>query len=240
LAGTVVAGGKGGAVRLRSRQHVVTVRRVANAVDHLALLGKRGLLGEVVACAVQVSDVLGNDDAFRVLPGPLADAVLRVHRRLAVGRLRRKIGAPGFRPRPRGLRQRLAMTVGAGNAAEIAALARAVAGQEEAGAGGLRRGRRGRDNGKRETGRRNEFDQPTHEVPPNCSCYPATGLTRRTRYYSPFTTPERGGKNKSAGAKPRRLHLRCSVGQLVCWIAESSQFPLRWRTKVQTSVTSTG
>src|SRR5262245_14701884 len=28
--------------------------------------------------------------------------------------------------------------------------------------------------------------------------------------------------------------------QLVCWIAESSQFPPRWRTKVQTSVTSVG
>src|SRR4030095_9094412 len=104
-----------------------------------------GLLREIVARAVQVGDVLGDDDAFGVLPRSLADAVLCIDSGLAVGRLRREIGAPGFCARTRGLRQRLAVPVGAGNAAEIAALAGAVAGQEEAGGGGLCGGRRCRD-----------------------------------------------------------------------------------------------
>src|SRR5690242_18341348 len=38
-----------GAVRLRAGERIVAIRRVAAAVDHLALLAQRGLLGEVVA-----------------------------------------------------------------------------------------------------------------------------------------------------------------------------------------------
>src|SRR5262245_63283686 len=99
LASSIVAGGKGGAVSLRSRQHVVAVRRVTGPVDHLALLGERGLLGEVVAGAVEVGDVLGDHDALGILPRSLADAVLGIDSRLAVGRLRRKISAPRFAAR---------------------------------------------------------------------------------------------------------------------------------------------
>src|SRR5262245_36418645 len=120
LASAVVAAGKGGAVRLRARQYVVAVWRVAATVDHLALLGKRGLLGEIVAGAVQVGNVLGNDGALGVLPRPFADAVLCIDSGLAVGRLRREIGAPGLCACASGLRQRLAVSIGAGNAAEIA------------------------------------------------------------------------------------------------------------------------
>ena len=119
----------------------MTVRRVAAAVDDVALFGERGLLGEIVAGAVQIGDILGDHDAFRILPGALADAVARIHGRLAVGGLRREVGVPGLDSTcagARGLRQRLAMIVGAGKAAEIAAIADAVAGQEEAGVGRLR------------------------------------------------------------------------------------------------------
>src|SRR6266700_3088184 len=45
LAGAVVGACERGAVSLRSRQRVVAVRRVAKAVDDVALLGERGLLG---------------------------------------------------------------------------------------------------------------------------------------------------------------------------------------------------
>src|SRR6478735_8040786 len=87
LAGSVLAGRKGRAVTLRTREHVVAIRRVAGAVDDLALFGERGLLGEIVAGAVEVGDILGDHDAFRILPRPLADAVARVHRqRMACGR----------------------------------------------------------------------------------------------------------------------------------------------------------
>src|SRR5262245_27338499 len=196
LAGAVVAAGKGGAVGLRSRQHVVTVRRIAGAVDHLALLGKRGLLAEIVAGAVQVGDVLGDDDAFGVLPRALADAVLCIDSRLAVGCLCREIGVPGLCACAGGLRQRLAVPVGSRNAAEIAALARAVACQEEAGVGGLCEGRRWCDGGEREAGCRGEFDECAHGVPPNCSCDAATGSTRSTRHYSASASQGKGDNAK--------------------------------------------
>ena len=52
--------GEGGAVGLRAGEDVVLVRLVAAALDHLALLGERRLLGEVVVGAVQVRDILGD------------------------------------------------------------------------------------------------------------------------------------------------------------------------------------
>src|SRR5207244_596144 len=198
LAGAGVAGGKGGAVGLRSRQHIVAVRRVAAAVDHLALLGKRGLLGEIVARAVQVGDILGDDCALGVLPRALADAVLRIHRWLAIGRLRGEIGAPDLRrAEPRGLRQCLTMIIGASQTTEIAPVADAVAGEEETGPGRLRRCRGCCDDGECEADRRGEFNERSHGVPPNCSSYAATGSTRRTRYYSALTTQGRPHKTKA-------------------------------------------
>ena len=77
--------GEGSAVGLRAGQNVVPVRLVAAAVDDLALLVQRGLLGDIVGVAVQVGDVSWRHDAFGVLPRALADAIARVDRRLAVG-----------------------------------------------------------------------------------------------------------------------------------------------------------
>src|SRR6185436_5366717 len=159
LAGAVFAGRKRGAVRLRSRQHIVAVRRVAGTADYLALFGERGLLGEVVAGAVEIGDVLGDHRAFRILPRPLADAIARIDGRLTVGGLRREVGAPGLAARSGRLRQCLAVIVGAGESAEIATIADAVAGQEETGIGRLRlRGRAGesRYGGKRKASRRDD------------------------------------------------------------------------------------
>src|SRR5262245_18922318 len=73
-AGLVVAGRNRGAVRLRAGQCVIHVRRVAAAVDHVALFGERGLLGEVVVRAVQVGNVLRDRDTLGVLPRALANA----------------------------------------------------------------------------------------------------------------------------------------------------------------------
>src|SRR5207237_50623 len=53
LAGLVVARREGLAVRRRAGQRVVLVRRIAAAVDDVAFLGQRGLLGQVVG-AVQL------------------------------------------------------------------------------------------------------------------------------------------------------------------------------------------
>src|SRR5439155_10348245 len=168
LAGAVLAGGKRGPVRLRSRQHVVPVGRVAATVDDLSLLAQGALLGQAVG-AVQLGDVLGDHDALGVLPWSLADAIARIHRGRTVGRLRREIGVPGLATGSGRLRQRLAVIVGAGETAEIAAIADAVAGQEEAGVGRLRlRGRAGesRYGGKRKACRRNDSGEALHLVSP--------------------------------------------------------------------------
>ncbi len=137
LAGTVFARRECGTIRLRSRQHVMAVRRIAEAVVDLALFGQRRLLGDIVF-AVQLGDILCDHDALGILPGPLADPVARIHRRLAVGSLGREIGAPGLAAGARRLRQCLAMIVGPGKTAEVAAIADADAGDEETGVGRLR------------------------------------------------------------------------------------------------------
>jgi hypothetical protein len=83
------SGSEGGAVRLRAGQNVVHVGIVAAAVDDAALLVERRLLGQIVL-AVQLGDVLGDGDALGVLPWALADAIARIDRDRAAGRLRER------------------------------------------------------------------------------------------------------------------------------------------------------
>src|SRR5690606_12310737 len=62
-----------------AREDVVLVGRVADAVDHVAVLGERGLLGDVVGRGVvQLVDVRGDHDALGVVPWTPADAVAGV------------------------------------------------------------------------------------------------------------------------------------------------------------------
>src|SRR3954471_24347548 len=138
LAGLVVTRGKCAAVGLRNREDVVPVRRVAAAVDDLALLAERGLLGEVVGRPVQVGNVLGDHSALGVLPRSLADAVARGDGWLAVGGLRGEISAPGLAAGPAGLGQLLALRIGPLQATEIGAFTRTVGGHEERHVGRLR------------------------------------------------------------------------------------------------------
>ena len=112
-AGLVVARREGTAVRHRAGQRVMLVRGVAAAVDDVAFLGQRGLLGQVVG-GVQFVEILGDDNPLGVLPRPLADAVAGVDRRLAVGRLGAEIGVPGMGAGAGRLGQLLALPVGPG------------------------------------------------------------------------------------------------------------------------------
>jgi hypothetical protein len=48
LAGAIFARRESHSVRLRSRQHVMAVRRIAAAIDDIALFAQRGLLGEII------------------------------------------------------------------------------------------------------------------------------------------------------------------------------------------------
>ena len=128
--------GVGAAVGRRTGQDVVLVRLVADAVDQLALLGERELFAERVAdarlldgVAVQHAGVGRDDLAAEVVPRSVADAVARAHGARA---LRAEVGAPhGVAALSRGLGERLAVRVRAGEPAEIRAVALAHAGHKE-------------------------------------------------------------------------------------------------------------
>src|SRR5205085_7139199 len=126
-AGAVVGAREGGTVRLRAGEDVVAVRRVAAAVDDLALLAEPGLLVGVVG-AMQLGKVLGDHHALAVHPGAAADAILRVH---GVGAPRAQVRPPRLPARANRLRKLLAMAVCACEPAEVSALAGAGAGDEE-------------------------------------------------------------------------------------------------------------
>src|SRR4051812_22804273 len=118
-AGAVFAGRKGLAFRSRPGEHVVTVRREADARDDETALRERRHRAELVVVAVQVIDAGRHDLTLEVLPRALADAVARIHRRLAARFLRREIGVPGLSPRAMALGQCLAIPVGTLDAAEV-------------------------------------------------------------------------------------------------------------------------
>jgi hypothetical protein len=105
-------------------------------VEHIALLAQRGLFADVVR-PVQLGDILGDDDGLGILPGAFADPVAGIHSGLAVGTLGRKIGVPRLGAGARGLRQRLAMIIRAGETAEVGAIADSVGGDKKSHGGRL-------------------------------------------------------------------------------------------------------
>src|ERR1700730_6558036 len=259
LAGAVVSGRERRTVGLRSRQHVMPVRGIAAAVDDVALLAQRGLFGQVVG-AVQLGDIPGDHDAFGILPGSLADAVARIHGWLTIDSLGREIGAPGFYPERVGagrLRQGLTVIVGAGETAEVAAIADASRGQEETGVGRLRLGPPSRENreGRRDRDEARACEiagESGHIVPPvflirRRVAAPAWSDTNtflailfrfrdiQTKTARPDKMKRRRGLNRGALHRDDRF-----ADDQVCWIAESSQLAPRGRMKVHTSVTSSG
>src|SRR4029078_4930651 len=123
LAGAILASREGAAFLGRAAQHIVTVRRAAHAGNGEAALGDRVLGAELVVVAVQVVDAGRDHRALEVLPRTVADAIARVDRRLAGGGLGAAIVVPGLAAGAVALRQRLAVPVGAFDAAQVGALA---------------------------------------------------------------------------------------------------------------------
>src|SRR5215469_15309809 len=78
-AGAVVACRERAAVRLRAGQQVVAIGCEADARDHSAVFGQRGLRTELVVVAVQIVDVLRHDLTLEVLPWTGADAIARIN-----------------------------------------------------------------------------------------------------------------------------------------------------------------
>src|SRR5688572_16300454 len=126
-AGGVAVDRKGAPVGLRAGEDVVPVRTVAASVHRLAFLVEAGLLADL-AVGVQVLDIFGDLLALRVLPRAEADPVARMLGHLAGGA---EVGAPHAPARAGGLGERLAVGVGAFQAAQVRTLAQAGAGDEE-------------------------------------------------------------------------------------------------------------
>ena len=141
------------AVGVGAGEDVVLVGIVAAAVDDVAGLGEGGLLGDLVGRAVELVERRGDQLALGVVPGAFSDAVLRVDAGGA------QIGVPGLAGGPGGGGELVAERIGAGEAAEIGAVARPGAGNEEAhlrvgGVGGEAAGRQKRGGGECDPERR--------------------------------------------------------------------------------------
>ena len=80
---------------------------------------------------MQVGQIAGDHHAVEVVPGPPADPIARVDRRLAVACLRTEVRPPGAVARADGLGELLALGICAGQPAEIAAIADRLARDEE-------------------------------------------------------------------------------------------------------------
>ena len=106
------------------------VRRFETAVDPRPLLRQCRQTVDAVD-AMQLFDIARNQPALGVVPGALANAIAGVNGRSAAGRGGTQIGAPLFLAGARRGGELLAVLVGAGQAAEISALAQPRAGDEK-------------------------------------------------------------------------------------------------------------
>src|SRR5688500_5073071 len=95
---------------------------VASAVDRLAFFAEREFLVDAIAVALnvpmQVGNILSDDSSLRVVPRAIANAITRVHGRLAAGGRGAEVSPPRPTAGSRGLSQRLAVTIGACETAE--------------------------------------------------------------------------------------------------------------------------
>jgi hypothetical protein len=123
-------------VRARTREDVVRVRHVADAVDHGVLLGQRDLLAHRVA-NTRLVNCVAVEHAFvhcdhlppRVIPGAVADPIARVD---GAWSLRAQVGVPhGAAPSCRH-RHLLAVRVRAGETAVVGTITFADTGDEKA------------------------------------------------------------------------------------------------------------
>lgn len=91
-AGRVLISGNHPAVRAGACENVVTIGLIAAAAHDFALFVQRGLLVEIVSIpfhvAVQIRNVVGDQFALGVIPGPGTDTIASVDRLRATIRTR--------------------------------------------------------------------------------------------------------------------------------------------------------
>jgi hypothetical protein len=117
------------AISLRAGEHIVPPfilpGRIIGTFDEFCLFryGDRLAHRETESgVSVKMSYILSDWSAFDVEPWSLPDSITRIDSRLIAGSLGAEICTPRFAARAHGLSQRLAVPVGAGEAAEIGAV----------------------------------------------------------------------------------------------------------------------
>lgn len=119
-------GGHRYAIGIGAGQNVVTIGLIATSIDLFALFIQPGLFADFIAIAVQRVEGVGDHYSLGVEPRAVADAVA------GIDRAGTEIGPPGLAGNAGGLGEDPALAVGACKSAEIGAVARALAGDEEA------------------------------------------------------------------------------------------------------------
>ena len=82
--------------------------------------------------AVQLREILRNQIAVSIVPGPAPDPVAGVHGRCRGGRLGAEIGTPAVVARALRFRQRLTLRIRSGKPAQVSAFAKPLASNKEA------------------------------------------------------------------------------------------------------------
>ena len=110
------------AIGARSRENVVHVRVVSNAVHRIQSLGHGSFLIDPILVAVQLVEIRRDQQPLGVVPRPLSDPVTGVDRRLSFPRRCAQVCPPRVIARTFRLRQRLAVCVRSGKTSQVAAL----------------------------------------------------------------------------------------------------------------------
>ena len=129
-ASTIPIPGRQCAVQLRPGQNVVAVRTVAPAINNLAFFIQGCFFAEIVI-PVQFVNIIGDDNAHGIMPGTRADAIASIDCYLIILSLSAQISTPGTVSGANGRSQGLAISVGAGQAAQISAITGNAAGNEK-------------------------------------------------------------------------------------------------------------
>ena len=124
-AGVILAIVERGAIDLCAGKNVMPVRAVARAIHHIANFVNRCFLVEVGFVAMQVCDIVSNENTVRIVPGSATNSVF------GIGTIRAQVCSPGTRSGTRGFCQCLTMRVGTRQAAEVCTVTRTAAGQEK-------------------------------------------------------------------------------------------------------------
>src|SRR5437764_86208 len=100
----IVGPGERSPIRTRSGEDVVLIRPIAEAIDRITAFGQRRLFADRGPAAMKLLNVHRDEISQGVVPGPRADPIAGVDRRLTSGRGGAEICPPHMVSRPFGIR----------------------------------------------------------------------------------------------------------------------------------------